>query len=72
MPRIAPLLFRLVATACGFPRPTVTVVANVTPVYAPAAGAASTRQTGALGAAALSRQALVVDSPRNRTLVKIA
>ena len=46
-------------------------LANVTPVYAPAAGAASTRQTGALGAAALSRQALVVDYPRNRILVGI-
>ena len=44
-------------------------IANVTPVYAPATGASSTRQSGALGAAALSRQSLVVDYPRNRIFI---
>ena len=39
-------------------------LAGVTPVYAPAEGASSTRRTGALGAAALSRHPLVVDYPR--------
>jgi hypothetical protein len=42
---------------------------EVTPVYAPAVGASSTRQSGALGAAALSRQALVVDYPRSRIYI---
>jgi hypothetical protein len=42
---------------------------GVTPVYSPAEGASSTRRTGALGAAALSRQALVVDYARRRILV---
>jgi hypothetical protein len=44
-------------------------LAGVTPVYAPAAGASSTRQSGALGAAALSRQALVIDYPRSRIYI---
>jgi len=42
---------------------------NVTPIYAPAKGASATRQSGALGAGALRRQALVIDYPRSRILV---
>ena len=44
-------------------------LANVTPLYSPAEGASSTRRSGAIGAAALRRQALFVDYPRRRILL---
>ena len=44
-------------------------IADVTPVYAAAKGASSTRQSGAIGAAALKRQRLVIDYPRKRILL---
>jgi hypothetical protein len=46
-----------------------TRLAGVTPVYSPSAGASSTRKSGALGAAALSKRTLVVDYPGRRVFI---